>query len=142
MPQPILIVKLKEILMEPTTLLDPPIPSRDSRCTDRKCLTKKKCTKDQLKLRELIQIENGLVMWEPLTKKPWRSWEFKWQKNNKTQQKFLSNQRKSQLHCSKIPLSKTKSDYWKSKLINKPSDLKAEEKEQNLTLAVCKKWLE
>ncbi len=128
---PILIVKLKAILMVLTILLDPPIPSKGSKCIDKKCLIKLKCIKDQLKLLELTPIENGLVMSELLIKKRSKNLEFKWLKNNKIQLKYLLNPKKSQHHYFKIQLNKIKLDFYKFKPINKHLDLKAEEKELN-----------
>lgn len=69
MPQLIPIEKSKVILMDKITLLDPPILSKDYKCTDKKCLILLKCIKDQPKLPELILTENGSVMSELSIKK-------------------------------------------------------------------------
>jgi hypothetical protein len=45
--------------------------------------------KDPHRQQEWIQIESGLVMLEQLIKRPYKSSESKWLKNNRTQQRFL-----------------------------------------------------
>ena len=127
--------------MVTTTLSEPPIPSRDSKCTDKKCQINKKCTKDPLKPPESIPTENGSVMSGPSIKGHSKNSESKSPKNNKIQPEFLSSPKKSPHPYSKIPPNKIKSDFSKSKLTNKHSALKAEEKEPKLALPACKKWL-
>jgi hypothetical protein len=140
MPQLILIEKSKEILMGKITLLDPPILSKDFKCIGKKCQVLPNCTKDQLRMSELILTENGSVMSELLIKKLLKSWEFKWLKRIKIQLKFLSNLKKFQLHFFKIQPNKTKSDYLKSKHINKLLALKVEERKSSLTSQIYNKW--
>lgn len=126
--------------MDKIILLDLPIPSKDYKCIDRKCLIKLKCIKDQLKLPESIQTENGSVMLELLIKKHLKSWELKWLKSNKIQLKYLSNLKKFQPHFSKILLNKIRSDYSKLKHINKHLVHKAEERKLSLTLQIYNNW--
>lgn len=126
--------------MVPTILSDPPTPSRDSKCTDKKCLTNKKCTKDPLKPPESIPTENGSVMSELSIKRPSKNSESKLPKNNKIPPKSLSSPKKSPLLFFKIQQNKTKSAFLKSKLINKLLDLKAEGKRLKLVSLQCKNW--
>jgi hypothetical protein len=125
---PIPIEKLKVILMAQITLFDLLTPLKDFKCIVLKCLVSKNFIKDLLKQLELIRIENGSVMLEPLIKKHCKNLEYKSQKKTKIQPKYLSNQKKYQLLYFKIQQNKIKSDYYKLKLTKKHLALKVDEK--------------
>jgi len=116
------------------------IQSSVSRCIARRCQTFNNCTKDPHNQHELTQTENGSVMYVQSIKRPYKSWEYKWQRNNTTRQRSSSSPRRYQhLYCRTLQ-SKTRSDFCRCKLTRRHLGPKADENVQNLTSPPWNKW--